>query len=151
MERLRSGERIEVPLTSGGEYGFSIQVDAKAVWVHGCDCASSADVAEVQAVHEAMEAEAVPDTTLRRVVNRVLFGHPDGDDAEVIELCRRDDERRALFEGNFMAAPPEIQQLRAGDPLLVDGGVYRVDRVLADDSTQFRAQVRPDREESCHG
>lgn len=53
MERLRSGERIDVPL---GEYGFRVEVDAKAVWVHGCDCASSADVTEVQAIHDALGA-----------------------------------------------------------------------------------------------
>lgn len=55
MERLRSGERIEVPLTSGG-VGYHVTVDEDAVWVHGCDCASSASVPEVQAVHEALGA-----------------------------------------------------------------------------------------------
>lgn len=102
----------------------------------------------LSAFTEAMGAEAVPDRTRRRVLNRVMFGNPDGVDAEVIELCRRDDERRARFEGGFMAAPPEIRQLRAGDPLMVDGEVYRVTRVLTDDSVHFRAQVRPDTEEA---
>ena len=55
MERLRSGERIDVPLASGG-VGYHVTVDDEAVWVHGCDCASSADVAEVQAIHEALGA-----------------------------------------------------------------------------------------------
>lgn len=55
MERLRSGERIEVPLVSGGA-GYLVTVDEKSVWIHGCDCTSSADVAEVQAIHEALGA-----------------------------------------------------------------------------------------------
>lgn len=55
MERLRSGERIDIPLTSGGN-GYSVKVDENAVWVYGCDCTSSADVREVQAIHDALAA-----------------------------------------------------------------------------------------------
>jgi hypothetical protein len=55
MERLRSGERIEISLSSGGT-GYSLKVDESSVWVFGCDCASSADVAEVQAIHDALGA-----------------------------------------------------------------------------------------------
>ena len=46
---------------------------------------------------------------------------------------------------------PDARSLRAGDPLMVDDKVYRVSQVLVDDNTEFRAQVRPDTEETDRG
>ena len=40
----------------------------------------------ITAFTEAMEAEAVPDRTRRRVLNRVLLGNPDGDERERFKL-----------------------------------------------------------------
>lgn len=49
---------------------------------------------------EAMEAEAVPDRTRQRVLNRVMFGNPDGDERARVKLELSEEQaetmRRAL-------------------------------------------------------
>lgn len=55
VERLRSGESIEIKLSTDRN-GYSVEVDKRTVWVHGCDCSSTADVGEVKQIHEALGA-----------------------------------------------------------------------------------------------
>lgn len=55
MERLRSGESIEILLLSG-ESDYSVKVDSKGVWIFGCDCASTTNLDEVKQIHEALGA-----------------------------------------------------------------------------------------------
>ncbi len=62
----------------------------------------------IQGTEEAMEAEAIPERTRQRVVNRLLYGHPDGARAridldEMAAACMRlpEAQRRALREGDW--------------------------------------------------
>lgn len=55
MERLRSGEEINIPLLSDG-VGYSITVNENIVTVYGCDCASTTSENEVRQIHEALGA-----------------------------------------------------------------------------------------------
>lgn len=55
MERLRSGETIEIDIESGGN-GYAVEVTADAVTLVGCDCASGTNLDEVKRIHAAIGA-----------------------------------------------------------------------------------------------
>ena len=55
MERLRSGETIEIPIESGGN-GYAVEVTADGVTLVGCDCASSTNLDEVKRIHAVLGA-----------------------------------------------------------------------------------------------
>jgi hypothetical protein len=55
MERLRSGERIEIDIVSGGN-GYAVTVTSENVVLVGCDCASSTNLDEVKRIHAALGA-----------------------------------------------------------------------------------------------
>jgi hypothetical protein len=117
----------------------------------------------------AMKDEQVPPGARRRVLNRLMFGNPDGDVNATVELPDPASVRAALESaGEGMGrlldlgaeafqkarcdvALPNVASLKAGDPLMVDGDVYRISRVLTDDGLHFRAQVRPETEEPERG
>lgn len=139
--------------------------------------AEHSDLAAVKAwltlFDQLMQAEQIPGETRRRVLNRFLFGDPRGDVFAKVSLdveaavAAMDPETLGFRSGEWITSAeevgwgpvpdkvtvelPGVRSLKAGDPFMVDGETYRVSQVIADDSTQFRAQVRPDREESSHG